>query len=77
VRTPVERKRFEPGEAFDASQGLATPEEIAALYRVKRGTVMGWGRSGSIPHIRTPGNHYRFSFAYHRSHLAAERGDHG
>ena len=76
-RKPVDRRRFEPGEAFDASQGLALPEEIATLYRVARSTVMTWGRSGLVPHIITPGNHYRFSFAYHRSHLAAEQGGRG
>jgi hypothetical protein len=77
TRTPVIRPRFEPGEAFDASQGLALPEEIASLYGVVRQTVMTWARSGQCPHIILPGGQYRFSFAYHRAHRAAELGDHG
>lgn len=76
-RTAVDRRRFEPGDAFDITQGVALPEEIADLYGVVRQTVMTWGRAGLVPHIITPGNHYRFSFAYHRQHIAAELGDHG
>lgn len=72
ARTPIERERYEPGEAFDVSQGVARPEEIAALYGVERSTVMTWGRSGRAPHIITPGGHYRFSLAFHRAHLAGE-----
>ncbi len=75
TRTPVERARYEPGEGFDASQGLALPEEIAELYRVERSTVMQWARAGRIPHIITPGRHYRLSFAYPRQEIAAQVGD--
>lgn len=71
-RATVERYRYGPGDGFDASQGLALPEEIAALYRVERSTVMEWARAGRVPHIITPGRHYRLSFAFHRQHLAAE-----
>lgn len=77
ARTPVVRPRFEPGDGFDASQGIALPEEIADLYGVVRATVMTWARLGLIPHIILPGGRYRLSFAYHRQHVAAELGDHG
>lgn len=33
----------------------ATPEEIAAEYRVKRSTVMRWARDGLIPVISAAG----------------------
>jgi excisionase family DNA binding protein len=71
--TTTER-RFQPGEDFDADEGVLTTAELADLYGVEHKTAARWGKLGRIPHVLTPGNHYRFSVAYHRRHLAAERG---
>lgn len=67
-------RRFEEGEDFDASEGLALPEEIAELYRVDPATVKGWARNGLVPNVRTPGGHWRLSVAYHRRHREADHG---
>lgn len=39
---------------------LLTAAEVAALYRVARKTVWGWGRAGLIERVRTPGGHCRY-----------------
>lgn len=64
-------KRYETGEDFDASEGLLLVSEVADMYKVDHKTALRWARTGLIPHIRTAGNHYRLSVAYHRRHLAA------
>ena len=63
--------RFKPGEAFDASEGVLTAAELAEMYKVDPKTASRWGQSGRVPHIRTPGNHFRFSRAYHRRQMEA------
>jgi predicted site-specific integrase-resolvase len=70
----VTERRYEPGEAFDASEGLLTTPELATLYRVDAKTAGRWGRLGLVPHILTPGNQYRFSAAFHRRQMAAGNG---
>lgn len=39
---------------------LLTTAEVAALFQVAAKTVSGWGKSGSLPSIRTPGGHRRY-----------------
>lgn len=47
-------------EGWDTSEGLLTPAEVAALYRVSLQTVSSWARTGLVPAIR-PGGEWRFS----------------
>jgi excisionase family DNA binding protein len=70
----VNERRFEPGEAFDASEGVLTSGELAKTYAVDVKTASRWATAGKVPHIRTPGGHWRFSRAFHRRHMEAEAG---
>lgn len=38
-----------------------TPAEVAALFRVDPKTVARWADAPSLPHIRTPRGHRRFT----------------
>lgn len=58
---------------FDETEGLLTPNEVAAMYRVDRRTVISWARNyyldqegPSMPAIRTPGGEWRLSRAFVR-----------
>jgi excisionase family DNA binding protein len=42
------------------ADGLLTPAEVAALFRVNPKTVTRWARAGKITAIRTLGGHRRF-----------------
>jgi excisionase family DNA binding protein len=39
---------------------LLTPQEVATRFRVDLKTVSRWAKSGRLPGIKTPGNHWRF-----------------
>jgi excisionase family DNA binding protein len=39
---------------------LLTPQEVALRFRVDLKTVSRWAKSGKLPGIKTPGNHWRF-----------------
>ena len=39
---------------------LLTAAEVADRFKVKRKTVWGWGRSGRLTRVLTPGGHCRF-----------------
>jgi excisionase family DNA binding protein len=41
-------------------EGLMTPAEVAALFRVVTKTVSRWEREGKLTSIRTPGGHHRY-----------------
>lgn len=40
-----------------------TSNEVAALFGVNSRIVNLWARAGKLPHIKTPGGHYRFKEA--------------
>lgn len=42
------------------TDGLLTPAEVAALFRVDPKTVTRWAKAGRVSSIRTPGGHRRF-----------------
>lgn len=46
---------------FDASEGLLTAGEVAAVYRIDPATVRRWALAGRLPWLRTPGGDWRFS----------------
>lgn len=39
---------------------LLTASEVAALFRVDRGTVSRWAADGRLASVRTPGGHRRY-----------------
>lgn len=39
---------------------LLTASEVAALFRVDRGTVGRWAADGRLASVRTPGGHRRY-----------------
>lgn len=41
-------------------EGLLTPGEVAALFRVDPKTVTRWAISGKLPSVKTPGGHRRY-----------------
>jgi excisionase family DNA binding protein len=47
-------------EAFNTSDALLTPSEVAKLFRVNPKTVTRWARAGKLNAIRTLGGHRRF-----------------
>jgi excisionase family DNA binding protein len=49
------------------TDGLLTPSEVAALFRVDPKTVTRWAKAGKIGSVRTLGGHRRF----HRSEVMA------
>jgi excisionase family DNA binding protein len=63
---------WEPPADWDASEGLLTGLEVAALYRVHPGVVSKWARNREIPAIRLPGREWRYSRKWVR-----ENRDHG
>lgn len=48
------RREIEPAD------GLMTPMEVAAFFRVDPKTVTRWARAGRLGSIRTPGGHRRY-----------------
>lgn len=49
--------------------GLLTPGEVAALFRVDPKTVTRWAKAGKLDAIRTLGGHRRFRESEVRAHL--------
>lgn len=49
--------------------GLLTPGEVAALFRVDPKTVTRWAKAGKLEAIRTLGGHRRFRESEVRAHL--------
>lgn len=54
--------------------GLLTPGEVAALFRVDPKTVTRWAKAGKLNAIRTLGGHRRFRESEVRAHLEQQRG---
>lgn len=59
--------------------GLLTPQEVAALYRVSTVTAKSWARNGKLPAIQVPapGGVWRFSRRAVFDDLASDRANHG
>jgi len=55
----------------EVKDGLLTPGEVAALFRVDPKTVTRWAAAGRISSIRTPGGHRRFRESEVRALLVA------
>lgn len=53
--------------------GLLTPGEVAALFRVDPKTVTRWAKAGKLHPIRTLGGHRRFRESEVRSYLDEQR----
>jgi len=49
--------------------GLLTPGEVAALFRVDPKTVTRWAKAGKLNAIRTLGGHRRFRESEVRAYL--------
>lgn len=45
---------------MNTEKQLLTPQEVALLFRVDLKTVSRWAKSGKLPGLKTPGNHWRF-----------------
>ncbi|HVL81733.1 MAG TPA: BldC family transcriptional regulator [Actinomycetota bacterium] len=54
--------------------GLLTPGEVAALFRVDPKTVTRWAKAGKLQAIRTLGGHRRFRESEVRAYLDQQRG---
>jgi excisionase family DNA binding protein len=53
--------------------GLLTPGEVAALFRVDPKTVTRWAKAGKLNAIRTLGGHRRFRESEVRSYLEQQK----
>ena len=53
--------------------GLLTPGEVAALFRVDPNTVTRWAKAGKLQAIRTLGGHRRFRESEVRAHLDQQK----
>lgn len=53
--------------------GLLTPGEVAALFRVDPKTVTRWAKAGKLHAIRTLGGHRRFRESEVRAYLDQQR----
>lgn len=53
--------------------GLLTPGEVAALFRVDPKTVTRWAKAGKLNAIRTLGGHRRFRESEVRAYLDQQR----
>ncbi len=56
--------------------GLLTPGEVAALFRVDPKTVTRWAKAGKLNAIRTLGGHRRFRESEVRAHLDQQQEQH-
>ena len=54
--------------------GLLTPGEVAALFRVDPKTVTRWAKAGKLQAIRTLGGHRRFRESEVRAYLDQQKG---
>ena len=54
--------------------GLLTPGEVAALFRVDPKTVTRWAKAGKLNAIRTLGGHRRFRESEVRAYLDQQKG---
>ena len=50
--------------------GLLTPREVAAMFRVDPKTVTRWAKAGKLTAIRTLGGHRRYRETEVREHLS-------
>jgi len=57
-------------QAAYSSNGLLTPAEVAAAFRVDPKTVTRWAKAGKLSSIRTLGGHRRYLEAEVRAALA-------
>jgi excisionase family DNA binding protein len=57
-------------QAAYPSNGLLTPAEVAAAFRVDPKTVTRWAKAGKLSSIRTLGGHRRYLEAEVRAALA-------
>ncbi len=57
--------------------GLLTPGEVAALFRVDPKTVTRWAKAGKLHPIRTMGGHRRFRESEIRAFLESQQGSDG
>jgi excisionase family DNA binding protein len=57
----------------NTTDGYATVDEAAGIFRVDRATIIRWIRAGSLPATRTPGGRYRIVRADMRLVLAPVR----
>lgn len=39
---------------------ILTPAQVAKMFGVDARTAVRWAKSGKVPHLRTPGGHFRF-----------------
>ena len=53
--------------------GLLTPGEVAALFRVDPKTVTRWAKAGKLHAIRTLGGHRRFRESEVRAYLDQQK----
>lgn len=53
--------------------GLLTPGEVAAMFRVDPKTVTRWAKAGKLKAIRTLGGHRRFRESEVRAHLEGQK----
>lgn len=53
--------------------GLLTPGEVAALFRVDPKTVTRWAKAGKLTAIRTLGGHRRFRESEVREYLDGQK----
>lgn len=56
--------------------GLLTPGEVAALFRVDPKTVTRWAKAGKLNAIRTLGGHRRFRESEVRAYLDQQQEQH-
>jgi excisionase family DNA binding protein len=56
---------------------LLTPSEVAAMFAVRRATVIRWAREGRLRPIRTLGGQHRFAASEVRRVLAGGAAEHG
>jgi excisionase family DNA binding protein len=62
------------GEMMRRKDGLLTPGEVAALFRVDPKTVTRWAKAGKLNAIRTLGGHRRFRESEVRAYLDQQKG---
>lgn len=58
---------------MDDPDGLLTPREVAALFRVDPKTVTRWADEGRLSSVRTLGGHRRYRVSEIRTLLESSR----
>ena len=54
------------------NNGLLTPREVAAMFRVDPKTVTRWAKAGKLQAVRTLGGHRRYRETEVREHLSQQ-----